>query len=120
MGPLDLDIERDGTATVVWLRGDLDIATADRIVTEVGPLVGAAPSGDQQSPSRARTEPPAPREVWIDLRDVDFVDSSGLGALIRVGRMAADAGTTLGLRNVPDQLERLLDITRLRDAFTIS
>ena len=62
----------------------------------------------------ARTE-----ALELDLQGVSFIDSSGLGALLRVRKEAADAGKTLSLVNVSPATHRLLEITGLHDAFDI-
>lgn len=55
----------------------------------------------------------------LDLEGVSFIDSSGLGALVRVRKEAADRGKALTLVNVSASTHRLLEITGLQDAFDI-
>jgi anti-anti-sigma factor len=55
----------------------------------------------------------------LDLGGVSFIDSSGLGALVRVRKEAADRGKSLTLVNVSASTHRLLEITGLQDAFDI-
>jgi anti-sigma B factor antagonist len=56
----------------------------------------------------------------IDLAGVSFIDSSGLGALVRVRKEATDRGKPLSLVNVSRATHRLLEITGLQDAFEIT
>jgi anti-sigma B factor antagonist len=54
----------DGREAVVLINGELDLDSADRVVDHVGSI-----NGDTTS-------------VVVDLTDVDFVDSSGIRALL--------------------------------------
>jgi anti-anti-sigma factor len=52
-------------APVVALRGDIDVAVADRVLEEI-----TSAAGDE-------------REVTVDLSAVTFMDSSGISALLQ-------------------------------------
>jgi len=53
----------------------------------------------------------------IDLADVTFIDSSGLGALVRIRNVARDNGKTMAFLNVPPSVNRLFEVTGLAEAF---
>ncbi|GAA3649761.1 hypothetical protein GCM10022237_06860 [Nocardioides ginsengisoli] len=55
----------------------------------------------------------------LDLGAVTFIDSSGLGILLRIRRHAADAGKLLTLAYVGPGTERLLKVTGLYPLFDI-
>ena len=57
--------------------------------------------------------------VVIDLADVSFVDSSGLGALIVARKTARDDGGSMSLVSPPPVVRRLLGSTQLHDVFAI-
>jgi anti-sigma B factor antagonist len=57
--------------------------------------------------------------LTIDLAGVEFVDSSGLRALLWATRRAADAGGDLVLRSPTPQLRRVLEITGTMSLFVI-
>jgi anti-anti-sigma factor len=57
--------------------------------------------------------------IDVDLGGVSFIDSSGLGALVRVRKEAAARGKTLTLVDVSAATHRLLEITGLQQAFDI-
>lgn len=57
--------------------------------------------------------------VVIDLEDVTFVDSSGLGALIVARKSARDGGGSMSLVSPPPVVRRLLGSTQLHDVFAI-
>ena len=58
--------------------------------------------------------------VVIDLGDVEFMDSTGLGVLIGARRRSQDAGVKLVLARPNRATSRLLAITGMRRHFTIS
>ena len=86
---------------VVAVTGELDAASAartrDRILAEV--------ASDQQ--------------VAVDLTGVEFVDSSGLGALIAAARAARDAGGGLVVINPQPRVCRLIETAGLAHLFGI-
>jgi ABC-type transporter Mla MlaB component len=51
--------------------------------------------------------------ILIDLRQVDKIDSAGLGELSKWISQAHDTGTAIALQQLPCQLQSLLIITRL-------
>ncbi len=84
------------------LAGEIDMSTVGRLSTVVGELLN-----------------PAPPRVVLDLADVTFCDSQGLGTLVVLSRKVALAQSVLVLINVGDFLLRVLDITGLRGALMI-
>jgi anti-sigma B factor antagonist len=57
--------------------------------------------------------------VVIDLAQVTFVDSSGLGGLILARKNARERGGSVSLVSPPPMVRRLLGSTRLHDVFDI-
>ena len=57
--------------------------------------------------------------VVIDLTQVTFVDSSGLGGLIVARRSARERGGSVSLVSPPAAVHRLLGATQLHDVFPI-
>ncbi|MFJ4949804.1 STAS domain-containing protein [Streptomyces sp. NPDC088760] len=53
-------------------------------------------------------------DVRLDFRDLTWIDSSGLTALLTVRRRAGAVGATLHLEHRPDVLERMLRLTTAR------
>lgn len=94
------DTDADGTV-VVHAEGDVDIATS---VTLRAALIDAV----AQSPS-----------LVLDLGDVEFIDSTGLSALVLGHQRAQQAGGTLILRRCTSSVERLLGVTGLDQVLTI-
>jgi anti-sigma B factor antagonist len=92
--------ERDGQV-IVALRGVLDVADA---VSVAAALTAVA----------ARQ-----RDIIIDLAGLEFIDSSGVAALVRGRRQARYAGGELLLAAPQQQVLRVLTLTRLIDVFPI-
>jgi anti-anti-sigma factor len=55
------------------------------------------------------------KQVTLDLAQVSFIDSSGIGALIQVAGDAQDAGIEFGLRDPSARVVRVLEVTGLID-----
>ncbi|MCY9785982.1 STAS domain-containing protein [Nocardiopsis sp. EMB25] len=98
-----LDTERNrfacGGTTVVELDGEIDLATADQVYAR---LAGAAADGC----------------VIADLSAVEFIDASGVNALIAALHTATKARHHLVLASPPRQLSRILDVLSLRCLLT--
>lgn len=62
---------------------------------------------------------PTCHELVVDLLDVSFIDSTGLGTLIALRNQARDADKSLVLADPSAHVTRLLELTRLSDAFTL-
>jgi anti-sigma B factor antagonist len=92
--------ECDGQVVVV-LRGELDVAEAAKVAAS---LAAVAARG---------------RNLIVDLEGLEFIDSSGLAALVRARRHARRAGFDLLLAAPQHQVLRMLAITRLIDVFAV-
>jgi anti-sigma B factor antagonist len=89
---------RDATIEVM-VAGNLDMAAALQLETRVDAVLAA---GDV-------------RAVQLDLAQVEFVDSAGLGALLAVRDRANQLGIDLAITRVSDRVRRILDLTGLGD-----
>jgi anti-sigma B factor antagonist len=57
--------------------------------------------------------------VVVDLRGLQFMDSTGLHLLIQAQQQAHDLGRRFALVRGPDQVQRLFDLTGLTETLTI-
>ena len=89
-----------GDSVVVELQGELDIA--------------GAPELERQLSSLTET---GVNRIVIDLRSLDFMDSTGLSVLIRLRRAAESAGCRVALRRGNERIERLLERSGTREEF---
>ena len=96
--------QSDGVATV-RLSGEIDTYTVPE-VRRAFDKVAATADG----------------KVVVDLREVSFLDSSGLGAIIALHRRVVDAGGRLELvcTGMPLQLMRLMSIDQVIDVVPVA
>jgi len=94
---------RDGGLDAAWVRvtGELDIATAPQLAEMLG-----------------RAEERCQRMV-LDLRQVTFMDASGVHVILDAALRANAAGRRLVLVRGPSQVDRVLDLTRASDTLEI-
>ncbi len=57
--------------------------------------------------------------VVVDLREVTFIDSAGLGALVGAHRRMLEAGGRLGIVRPPPLVGRALELTGLTEVFDL-
>jgi len=57
------------------------------------------------------------KNIIVDMSDVKFVNSSGLGNIVRGFSTVKDAGGQMKLAGVTDKIDGLLSITRLNSVF---
>jgi anti-sigma B factor antagonist len=60
------------------------------------------------------------KKLVLDMKNVTFIDSAGLGALVGVHHSASTRGATLKLANLGAKFKELLQITRLLTVFDVS
>ena len=66
--------------------------------------------------SAARTLVPTTKILAVDLAGVDYIDSSGLGALVAISLAAKRVGCRFRLINLSPQVKELLNLTKLTEA----
>jgi anti-sigma B factor antagonist len=57
--------------------------------------------------------------ILVDLREVKFMDSTGLHLLLRAQQRAHDSGRRFALVRGGDQVQRLFDLTGVAESLTI-
>jgi anti-anti-sigma factor len=87
-----------GRTAVIALSGELDLAGAAALEDELGRL--------EAGPLDA---------IVLDLRDVTFMDSSGLRVIAVANQRAQERGRRLALVPGGDQVMRVFEITRMRE-----
>src|SRR5580700_4150996 len=99
---IDLKTEDGGGTLIFKLRGSLDLATS--------PTVRAALSEATEKGSH---------HLIVDLTQLEFLDSTGLGVLIGAHRRAAEHGGSFRLIVNDGPIWRLLNITGLVTVFAV-
>jgi anti-sigma B factor antagonist len=99
---VDIKSEHNGAAIVYRLRGSLDLATSPSLRAA---LVEAASEGKH--------------DIIVDLTELEFLDSTGLGALIGAHRRALENSGRVRLIVREGAIQRLLNITGLMRIFAV-
>lgn len=100
VGVTPFELEQRAVAercVVVRVRGEIDMTTADRMEQLVADALAAK------------------RSIVLDLRTCEFLDSTGIAVLVK-GRQRLDRlGERLCVFGAPSRVDRVLDITGLKD-----
>ncbi len=97
-----VDVGSGAGRTIVTVTGELDLTTGSTLEERLGQL----PETDAKL-------------VIVDLRAVEFMDSTGLSVLVRAHQRAAETGNQFALVNGGSQVRRLLEITGITDRLTV-
>jgi anti-sigma B factor antagonist len=100
----DFSVEEhnEGVAMVVAASGELDLRTS--------------PELEERLDRVFKTGVPL---VILDLRGIEFMDSTGLRVLLTAHQRAHDTGKRFGLVRGAEQVERVLRLTGVRDLLTV-
>jgi anti-anti-sigma factor len=91
-----------GTAWVLAVAGELDLRTSPELEERLERVwAGGA------------------ELVILDLRQIEFMDSSGLRVLLGAHQRAQESGRRFALVRGADQVERVLTLTGVRDLLTV-
>ncbi len=102
-GELHVVVSGGDKSYEVRLLGELDMSTAPRLREEL---------------TRVTSE--GARHVTVDLRDLVFIDSTGLSVLITGLKRLRQDGGDMALRSPTAGTRRVLEITGLTEVFSIS
>src|SRR5271170_6525098 len=98
---LTVDIERKDDVAIVRCHGQLVSGLTEILYSNVRPLI------------------PATKRIVLDLSDLTWMDSMGLGTLVGLYTSAKAAGCELQLLNIGKRIRELLGLTNLLSVFTI-
>jgi anti-anti-sigma factor len=97
------DVVGSGRRRAISLRGSLDLATKDELIA------GAA---------KALAEPGA-EALAVDMSGVTFMDSTGIGALVKISTDTRKQGVTFTLEDPSDRVRRILHLTGLLEVWDL-
>jgi anti-anti-sigma factor len=98
-GHLRLSSRVSGATLDVTVSGELDMAAAFKLEGELDEALAA----------------PDMQAVVLDLAEVTFIDSAGLGSLLAIQEQARQRGIHLAIARVSDRVQRVLDVAGLGD-----
>ena len=89
-----VESERHGESHNIRLRGEFDLAGYDAVTQEL-----------------AQVEASDAQNVIVDLRELEFIDSSGISALVEAQLRFRDSGKRLEFLCGPGSVQRVLQMT---------
>ncbi|MDQ4132432.1 MAG: STAS domain-containing protein [Actinomycetota bacterium] len=99
----DLSTQLDNGQAVVSIRGELDVETAPELKQVLAGLIDGGPG-----------------HITIDLAGVEFIDSSGIHALVTSLKRAQEHDRKLELRSPGPSTYKVLEIVGLAEVFPIT
>jgi anti-sigma B factor antagonist len=97
-----LESRRAGEQTVIAVRGDLDVLTAPRLRDRLIEVIDGGSA-----------------DLLVDLSACEFIDSSGLSALVSALKRVRASGGDLGLVCPAGNVRRLIEVVALDQVFKI-
>lgn len=97
-----VEVRNEGQVVLIAVTGELDLASSPALQEEL----------DRVAASDAHL-------LIIDLRELDFMDSTGLSVLVRAHQRAEEQGRQLAMVKGPQQVQRLLSLTGVADRLTV-
>ncbi len=92
--------KREGRSPIIKLFGELDINASPDFKEEVLNVLNTYDD-----------------DIYLDFTDLDYIDSTGLGALITILKDAQEKDKKIYLREVNERIRKLFKITSLEDMF---
>lgn len=90
-----------GLTTTLTLSGCLNTTTAPELETTLADVLSGA------------------RELILDLRDIEYISSAGLRVFLKAQKSMCDTNGAMKLRNVPEAVLEVFDITGFSEFLTI-
>jgi anti-anti-sigma factor len=95
---LAIDTRREDATAILELRGELDIATAPVFAQRVMRVLSSTP-----------------QELVLDIGELEFVDSTGLRAILAAKALCSEHGCGFATTRSTRQVERVFELTRVLD-----
>jgi anti-anti-sigma factor len=99
----NVEIDNSNQAVVIRVSGELDLASSPALEQEL----------ERGAASQAKV-------VIVDLRNLEFMDSTGLSVLVRAHQRATENGQRFGVVRGPQQVQRLLSLTGVADRLNLA
>jgi anti-anti-sigma factor len=97
-----VEVHKEGTACIVAASGELDLVASPVLEERLDHVWGT----DAEL-------------VILDLRQVEFMDSTGLRVILGAQQRAQETGRRFALVRGAEQIERVLTLTGVRDMLTV-
>ena len=87
-------VSEENNVSTVFLNGEIDMDIADNVREVIFPLIDAG------------------KEVHLNLKDVQYMDSSGISVLVESNQRAKEKNTKVELKEVSQPVEKVLAMAR--------
>ncbi len=103
MTKLNMDFTEEGEKLIITVMGDID----------------AYHSADFKKGIREKIESFSGSKIVLDLSNVSYIDSAGLGSLVAILKDVRNAGKSFVLASLKPNVKRIFEMTRLDKVFKI-
>lgn len=100
---MDITTTENGSATVVAVTGELDVSTAPELEERLQQLIDGGSA-----------------DLVVDLSAIDFLDSTGLGVMVKALKWAREAGGGLRVVATEERITKVFTITGLDEVMRLS
>ena len=98
---MSYEIKEEGNISTVFLNGEIDMDVADKAKTVISPLIEAG------------------KEVHINLKDVSYMDSSGISVLIESHQKAEEKNTKVILKDISKPVLKVIMMAKLEQILNL-
>jgi anti-sigma B factor antagonist len=95
---MEFTIKEDASTITITVRGQMELNSIKEFQNKVIEL-GAA----------------SPRDIILDIKDVEYIDSTGISVLITLNRQQKQNGKSLTITNASQRVANLLELSSLSD-----
>ena len=95
------NVKEDGNIATVYLDGEIDMDVTEKAKELIMPLIEAK------------------KEVHLNLKDVQYMDSSGISVLIESHQKAMEVGTTVKLKEISKSVLKVIMMAKLEQVLNL-
>ena len=95
------NVKEDGNIATVYLDGEIDMDVTDKAKELIMPLIEAK------------------KEVHLNLKDVQYMDSSGISVLIESHQKATELGTKVILKEISKSVLKVIMMAKLEQILNL-
>lgn len=103
MRPMDIAVRKNSDVTIVDFKGRLAVGVSDTLLPRVIDEILGEGS----------------KKILLNLSDMDYIDSNGLGELVQAYRESQRRGASLRLLKPQDRVQKTLRLTNLLPIFSV-
>ena len=98
---MSYNVKEEGNVATVYLDGEIDMDVTEKAKEVILPLVEAK------------------KEVHLNLKDVQYMDSSGISVLIESHQKAMEVGTTVKLKEISKSVLKVIMMAKLEQVLNL-